>query len=105
MQFRVDAVVEHRCGTSQQMRVNDNTVDSVSYKCLWNNSWTPEPVSAQCNFTTCPPAPYPTPESNLETDYKEGDPVDFGDSVTYTCRQGFYFEDDSDLSMYRVAIQ
>ena len=36
--------------------------------------------------TSCPPAPYPTPDSNLETDYKEGDPVDFGDSVTYTCR-------------------
>ena len=36
--------------------------------------------------TSCPPAPYPTPGSNLETDYKEGDPVDFGDSVTYTCR-------------------
>ena len=36
--------------------------------------------------TSCPPAPYPTSGSNLETDYKEGDPVDFGDSVTYTCR-------------------
>ena len=45
------------------------------------------------SVTTCPPAPYPTRESNLETDYKEGDPVDFGDNVTYNCRSaavGFF---------------
>ena len=49
MQCRVDAVVEHRCRNFQQMRVNGSTVESVSYTCLWNNLWTPGPVSAQCN--------------------------------------------------------
>ena len=50
----------------------------------------------------CPPASLPPSSSSLETSYAAGNLVNFGDNITYSCKQGFYFEEDIEMANYSV---
>ena len=62
--------------------------------CLWDRNWTFINDLDPCDWVQCLKQPEPPAISNLRKTYWDGNPINFGDKITYVCEKGFQFEDD-----------
>ncbi|XP_059083225.1 sushi, von Willebrand factor type A, EGF and pentraxin domain-containing protein 1-like [Tigriopus californicus] len=88
-------LLEYECGLGKAFKVdNVSTIPSQFIECQWNGTWSPTNQIYPCHWVACIDPPKPLTRYNLVVDYVEGSVVDFGDSVHYRCREGFYFAED-----------
>ena len=68
--------------------------------CLWDRNWTATNVLDPCDWVQCLKPPNPPTFTNLRVTDWDGEPINFGDKITYVCEKGYQFEDDQ----YQVSI-
>ena len=62
--------------------------------CLWDRNWTAINKLDPCDWVQCLKPTKPPLSTNLRVTYWNGNPINFGDQITYVCDKGYHFEDD-----------
>ena len=62
--------------------------------CNWDKTWSPGTEILPCDWVACLEPPHPPEYANLLVTDWFGDPIQFGDKVTFVCERGMKFEDE-----------
>ena len=65
---------------------------------MWDLTWQPQGFG-RCEWTHC----ISPPSFNNMGNNWDGNPLAFGDSLTYSCNYGFFFEDNQDRITWEVS--
>ena len=99
--------VTYTCDTARKLQrfitLSNGTVttelyDEQSFRCQWNQTWSPDANVDSCVWTQCIEPYYPS-GYNLKSVWEEHPvPVEFGDFVEFECaHEGLWFEHDRDV--------
>ena len=114
--------LEYKCTLGQEFLVpllNGKTQKSINMTCAWNEQWTPNENLYNCTCkeyddwhlksndnvfkgVKCVDPPIPPPSVHLVRNYTEGTMITFGDTVSYTCQDGYYFGDDKSMVSFSL---
>ena len=106
--------LEYHCDLGKQFSINSTLNETYTIDCLWDGSWGPNATIPECtcksvniNFSTinfikcnditgtqCANPPIPSP--HMVYDYVNGTEINFYSTVHYSCKEGYFFEDDID---------
>ena len=89
------ANLSYVCGSARKFIAPDGRqLDDHNLTCKWDRTWTGATLLFPCDWVQCLRPTSPPPSVNLEINYWDGKPVEFGDRAQYVCKRGYQFEND-----------
>ena len=89
------ANLTYHCGSAREFFYEDESQSvTQSMTCQWDKTWTPTTELGTCDWVACLKPPTPPASTNLRVTDWFGDPIPFGDEISFVCRKGYKFEED-----------
>ena len=89
------ANLTYHCGSAREFFYEDESQsETQSMTCQWDKTWTPTTELGTCDWVACLKPPTPPSSTNLRVTDWFGDPIPFGDEISFVCRKGYKFEED-----------